>query len=205
MRELIKKKGSTTKPLKYQLFVAQKNTTKWFWLYKKNYQKKKSDNINFTHRHSFIYIYIKKIKILISSPDNRKKWTISKIPKDFHVRTSYRTKLLQSAKSEELILSSKGTRNSCKSVHQDQSTVLKFQWDGLRSMSIKEVIFQLNTILQMKKMRPTEGKGFNSSPLESRTTFIVSHNNNSFSSHANLKWREISLKILLIVHSLCPL
>lgn len=36
-------------------------------------------------------MYIKKIKILISSPDNRKKkWTISKIPKDFHVRTSYK-------------------------------------------------------------------------------------------------------------------
>ena len=66
-----------------------------------------------------VFLYIKKIKILISSPDNRKKWTISKIPKGFHVRTSYRTKLLQSANSEELILSSKGTRNSCKSVHQD--------------------------------------------------------------------------------------
>ena len=77
--------------------------------------------------HKYGLFHIKKIKILIPSPDTKRKWNISKFPESFHVRTSYTMRLLQYAKSEEPVPSSKGKRNSCKSTHQNQSTVLKFE------------------------------------------------------------------------------
>lgn len=77
------------------------------------------------HKHGLFHI--KKIKILIPSPDTKRKWNISKVPEGFHVRTSYTIRLLQYAKFEEPVPSSKGNGNSYKSTHQNQSTVLKFE------------------------------------------------------------------------------
>ena len=85
--------------------------------------------------------YIKKIKILISSLDTKRKLNVSKVPKGFHVKTSNRIRLLQSRKSEEPVPSSKWDGESCTSAHQSPSTALRREWDGLRSMSIKEVVF----------------------------------------------------------------
>lgn len=90
--------------------------------------------------------YIKKIKILISSLDTKRKLNVSKVPKGFHVKTSNRIRLLQSRKSEEPVPSSKWDRNSCNSAYQNQSTALSHEWDGLRSMSIKEFIMTYEEI-----------------------------------------------------------
>lgn len=139
--------------------------------------------------------YIKKIKILISSLDTKRKLNVSKVPKGFHVKTSNRIRLLQSRKSEEPVPSSKWDRNSCNSAYQNQSTALSHEWDGLRSMSIKEFIMTYEEIEAYIRADSTPALHSGQFSLHQK------QKTEKISPHSNLKLRETSMWILLIFHS----
>lgn len=94
-----------------------------------------------------VFFNIKKSKILRSSPNTKRNRKISKVPENFHIRTSCRIKIIQSGKSEEPTSFSKLNAGP---VHQRKSSPgVWMNWS--RNVSIKEII-----LLQTRNVFSTE-------------------------------------------------